>query len=478
MANKVYVSVYDYYGIADYVKVLNEKFDYEIVSSGATLEYLCKNGLNVTDIADLGIADGFYTRTFMEEFVHKNFDMVIINFRPVDDIAEKTDDIKQFTDALNILDFSLLRAAARDFLDIIVVTDVADFYKTINVNAYDKQKLALKAFQYMADYDEAIAEKIGVYLGEDERKLLNMAKMYDLKYGSNPHQKAALYKPQTMVDYRILNEKELSYNDILNLTTSVNIISEFYDVNAVAIVKHNLPCGVALGRNIFEAYTKAFDCDPFATFSGTIAFSQPVNFEVAKHLNSMSVKVVVAPYYEDDALEHLRRNPDLKIVRISTELKNFKKIVTEDITVTPFGNLVQEANKSELDKDLFRVVTKAKPTAEQLEDAIFAWKVAKYARTSSAVIAKDFKTVAISQGQTHLEAAAEQAMDVACENSKEAVFASGEPMHSGDIINVAAQGRISLIIQPGGSPRDKEVIATADKYNISMVFTGIRNLKF
>lgn len=478
MTKKVYVSVYNNDGIADYAKVLSEKFDYEIVSSGTTLEYLQKNKIKVVDVSDLGIADGFYARTFMEEFIHKNFDMVIINFQSVNDIAEKTDDIRQFMDSLNLLDFSILRAAAKDFQDTIVVVDTNDFYKSINVNPYDKQKLALKAFQYMADYDEAVAEKIGVYSGEDERKLLNMAKLYELKYGANPHQKAALYKPEVMADFRVLNETELSYNDILNLTTAVNVISEFYDVNSVAIVKHNLPCGVALGRDIFEAYTKAFDCDPFATFFGTIAFSQPVTYEVAKHLSSMSVKVVVAPYYEEEALAHLKRNKDLKIVRLMTELKNFKKILHEDIRITPFGALVQENNKSELDKDLFKVVTKTKPTTEQLEDAIFAWKVAKYARTNSVVVAKDFKTVAIVQGQTNPMFASELAMDVACENSKDAVIAVDEAIQTGEFLNAAVQGRVSLIIQPGGALRDKEVIAAADKYNISMVFTGIRNLSF
>ena len=478
MSKKVYISVYDFTGIADYAKVLNEKFDYDIVSSGKTFEYLSKKGLKVIDISDLGIADGFYAKTFLEEFIHKNFDMVIINLRSVEDIAEKTDDVRQFMEALNVLDFSILRAAAKDFNDTIIVTDISDFYKTINVNSYDRQKLALRAFQYMADYDEAVAEKIGVYSGEDERKLINMAKICELKYGSNPHQKASLYRPKAMADYKLLNDGELSYNDIKNLTTAINLISEFYDMNAAAIVKHDLPCGVALGRSIFEAYTKAFDCDPFATFSGTIAFSQSVNFEVAKHLSSMAVKVVAAPYYEDEALEHLKKNPNLKIVRIFTELKNFKKVLTEDVKITPFGVLVQENNKSELDKDLFRVVTKVKPTAEQLEDAIFAWKVSKFARTNSVVIAKDFKTVSIAQGQTNLIAATELAMDIACENSKDAILATDEAIPAGECINAAAQGRISLIIQPGGSIRDKEVIAMADKYNISMVFTGIRNLSF
>lgn len=478
MRKKVYVSVYDYTGLTDYLQVLNEKFNYDIFSSGSTLEYLNKNGLNAEDISELGIADGFYARTFLEDFISKNFDMVIINFRPVDDIAEKTDDIKAFIEAVNLLDFSILRAAAKVFENTIVVTEKSEFYNTINVNSYDKQKLSLKAFQYLSDYDEAIAEKIAVYSGEDERKLLNLTKLYELKYGSNPYQRAALYKSENMADYRVLNEKELSYNDILNLNTALKLISEFYDVNAAAIVKHNLPCGVALGRSLFDAYTKAFDCDPFATFSGTIAFSQSVNFEVAKQLSSMSVKVVAAPYYEDDALKHLMQNSDLKIVRIYTELKNFKKLITEEIISTPLGTLVQEPNKSELDKDLFKVVTKTKPTAEQLEDAIFAWKVVKYARTNAVVVAKDFKTTAISQGHTNNVAAIENAMDIACENSKDAVLATDEAIITGECINAAAQGRISLIIQPGGSIRDKEVIAAADKFGIAMVVTGIRNLSF
>lgn len=204
---------------------------------------------------------------------------------------------------------------------------------------------------------------------------------------------------------------------------------------------------------------KAFDCDPFATFSGTIAFSQSVNFEVAKQLSSMSVKVVAAPYYEDDALKHLMQNSDLKIVRIYTELKNFKKLITEEIISTPLGTLVQEPNKSELDKDLYKiVVTKTKPTAEQLEDAIFAWKVVKYARTNAVVVAKDFKTTAISQGHTNNVAAIENAMDIACENSKDAVLATDEAIITGECINAAAQGRISLIIQPAAQFATKKLL--------------------
>jgi len=478
MAKKVYISVFDKSEIADYASVLQEKFDYEIVSSAGTLDYLCKNGIMAFDIADLDVEEKFGEKNFLENFVRQNFDMVIVNFCSAVRVASETDDVKKFAEAINLFDYSILRAAAKCFEDTICVTSSDDFYSSINVNSYDRQKLALKAFNYLADYDTEIAEKISEYSGDEKRRQINLLKLYELKYGSNPHQKASLYTNGEMADYKILNEKELTHNDILNITTASNIISEFYDMNAVAIVKNNLPCGVALGKTIYDAYSKAFDCDPFATFDGTIAFSQTVNFEVAKHLNSMNVKAIVAPYYEEDALALLRTVPHLKIVRLTTAFKDFKNIVSEEMTVTPFGTLVQETNKSELDKYLFKVVTKAKPTAEQLEDAIFAWKVAKFARTNTVVVAKDFKTVAIVQGQTNLVNAVEYAMDEACDNSKDAVFATDECIQSAECINAAAQGRISLIIQPGGGLKNREVIEAADKFGIAMAVTGIRNLRF
>ena len=478
MAKKVYINVYDKSEIVDYAGVLQEKFDYEIFSTGGTLEHLRQNGIMAIDIADLEIDERFGQKDFLENFVRQNFDMVIVNFCPASKTAAETDDVNSFADAINLFDYSILRAAAKCYDSTICVTSMDDFYTSINVNIDERQKLALKAFQYLADYDNDIAEKIGEYSGDSKRRQINITKLCQLKYGSNPHQRASLYTSSKMVDYKSLGQKELTYNDILNVTTAAYIICEFYDVNAVAVVKNNLPCGVALGRNIYEAYTKAFDCDPFAAFNGTVAFSQAVNFEVAKHLNSMSAQLVVAPYFDEDALALLKSNPELRIVRIVTELKDFKNILAEKMTVTPFGTLVESINKSELDLDLFKVVTKTKPTTEQLEDAIFAWKIAKFARTNSVVIAKDFKTVAIVQGQTGLVHATEMAMDVACENSKDAILAADECLPSAECINAAAQGRISMIIQPGGGAKNREVIEACDKYGIAMVVTGIRNLKF
>ena len=234
---------------------------------------------------------------------------------------------------------------------------------------------------------------------------------------------------------------------------------------------------MALGRSIYDAYTKAFDCDPVSSFYGTVGFSRPVDEEVAKHLNSMSVEVVVAPDFDEKAIELFKDNSEIKLVKLNTLLKDYRKMTCEEVIMSPFGALVQDSNNSELDKDMFKVVTREKPTAEQIEDAIFAWKVVKHAKTNAAVIARDFKTSAIAQGQTNALAAVEWALNYACDNSKEAVLASDAPIFAEDCIYSAIQGRIGLIIQPGGAIKDQKIIETCDKYGIAMITTGVRNYR-
>lgn len=301
--------------------------------------------------------------------------------------------------------------------------------------------------------------------------------LWDLLYGENPQQAAVLLKTEGMADFEILDGNTLTYNEIISLTELSNILSEFYDVSAVAIVNHAAPCGVALAPTIEEAYTKAFDCDPMASFCGSIGFSQTVDVSVAEHISSMSVQLVIAPNYEDEALEKLRAHGKIKIIRLNTPLEEYKKLMQKDIHVTPFGTLYQDFNRSRLNKSSFKVVTKTKPTKEQIEDAVFAWKVSKYTRSNSIVISKDFKTSAIAQGFVSPVNAVEAALNTACDNSKDAVLASDNILTSADCIHATAQGRISLIIQPGGSENDKRLIELANKYNIAMIFTGIKNYK-
>ena len=310
----------------------------------------------------------------------------------------------------------------------------------------------------------------------------NYEKLFDtepqlLKYGENPHQKAFLYQTEYNVQFEDINNKELSYNNILDINCATRLAAEFYDVNAAIIVKHNTPCGVALGKSLNEAYLKAFDTDPISTFGATIAFSQKVDKEIAKHASSVFLDALIAPDFDPDALEILTKNENLSIIKLSTPLKTIRTMQEQEIIVTPFGTLVQESDNKELDKDTFKVVTKTKPDAEMIEDMVFAWKIAKHVKTNAVVVAKDFKTLSIVGGQTSRVDAVETALNRACDGAKKAVIACDGFIPAIDSIQAAAQCRISGIIQTGGGNKEKEVIDAANKYEIAMITTDIRHFK-
>ncbi len=310
----------------------------------------------------------------------------------------------------------------------------------------------------------------------------NYEKLFDtepqlLKYGENPHQKAFLYQTEYNVQFEDINNKELSYNNILDINCATRLAAEFYDVNAAIIVKHNTPCGVALGKSLNEAYLKAFDTDPISTFGATIAFSQKVDKEIAKHASSVFLDALIAPDFDPDALEILTKNKNLSIIKLSTPLKTIRTMQEQEIIVTPFGTLVQESDNKELDKDTFKVVTKTKPDAEMIEDMVFAWKIAKHVKTNAVVVAKDFKTLSIVGGQTSRVDAVETALNRACDGAKKAVIACDGFIPAIDSIQAAAQCRISGIIQTGGGNKEKEVIDAANKYEIAMITTDIRHFK-
>lgn len=500
MKRRAFISVYEKSGLIDFARNLTEKFNFEIVSDGDTYDLLKKSDIEVTSIEEFTNTTSFLSKDYLklnetilsgilanspdtealneiEKMTVKSFDMVVVNVCPLDKLPSQLFDIDEIISKIDIPSITILRAAAKNYKNVTVITDKVDYFVALNANDFGRLKLAAKAFNVVANYDKFIAVKLGEQTGEKPFKTLNFEKVRDLKYGENPHQKGAIYKTERMIDYEVINGKELSFNDILNVTEATNIVSEFYDVNAVSIIRHTKPCGVALGRSIYDAYTKAFDCDPISSFYGTVGFSRPVDIEVAKHLNSMAVEVIIAPDYTPDAVNFFNDNNDIKLVKLNTSLKDYRRLTREEVIMSPFGALVQDSDSSELDKDMFKVVTREKPTAEQIEDAIFAWKVVKYAKTNAAVIARDFRTSAISQGQTNAIIAIEQALNYACDNSKEAVLASDATIHAEDCIYSAIQGRISLIIQPGGSVKDQNIIETCDKYGIAMITTGIRNFR-
>lgn len=287
----------------------------------------------------------------------------------------------------------------------------------------------------------------------------------EITSGENIYQKAEINKNEKTIDYE--TSKNLSYTDIISIAKGLDVISEFFDVNAAATTAGTGICAVALGKSLEEAVQKAMDSNPIEFMNATVVVSAEVDSDIAKIMKSSNI--IVAPKFTKSALEILERR-DVCYVTINTPLKDYKKFLSDDIKVTPLGTLTQSPNTSELTKDTFKVVSKQKPTVEQIEDAVFAWKIAKHASSQAIVIAKDLKTSAVSQGLHR--ASVEFALDYSCDMSKEAVLASDMPITVHDV-NVAAQGRIGLIMIPQAP---KDVVDLADKYNIAVIETGFTNI--
>lgn len=288
---------------------------------------------------------------------------------------------------------------------------------------------------------------------------------FEITIGANSHQTASIEKNEKMIDYS--SSKPLSFLDIMSIERGLNVISEFFDVNAVVTTSNTGICAVALGKSLEEAILSAIDGNPIDFLNSNVIVSAEVDSDVVKMLKISNI--IVAPKFTKNAIEFMETH-DIGYVTINTPLKEYKKYLSNVVHTTPLGTLVQTPNLSELDKDTFKVISKVKPTVEQIEDAVFAWKIAKHAKSQAIVIAKDLKTSAISQG---LQGSfVEYALNYSCEMAKESVMASDMPLTVHDI-NAAVQNRIGLIIVPSAS---KEVIDAVDKYNVALITTGITNI--
>ena len=510
MTKRALISVWNKDKLVEFAAELTEKYGYEIVATGSTFDLLKENKISAKEISEItgkrqlinGKVKTLYPDVFagiLADLNNENeksdietnkinlFDMVVVNFYPFEEAVNKQVEELELTNTIDIGGPSMLRAAAKNNKRVLAVSSPEQYKEVLaDLNEHNGQsslklrrEYALKVFEKTMDFDTKILHELSNRYEEDTDNYfsLNIKKAKNLRYGENPHQNASIYYTNNTIDYEVLNGKELSYNNILDATACTNILSEFYDVCASVIIKHNSPCGVALGKDINEAWAKALDCDPLSAFGGVVGFTQVVNEDLAKQLSAMFLEVIIAPDYTPKALDVLHTKKNLRVIKLNTSLIEYKNHLSEEIRITPFGTLVQSTDKAELDKDNFKVVTKVKPTAEMVEDMIFAWKIAKHAKSNAIVIAKDFKAIGIGQGQTSRVDAFEIALNKACDGSKDAVAASDGFFPAIDNIHVAAQGRIAAIIQPAGSIKDAEVIATADKYNIAMITTGIRHFK-
>jgi phosphoribosylaminoimidazolecarboxamide formyltransferase/IMP cyclohydrolase len=499
MLKRALISVYDKTNLLPLVQFLENR-DIEILSTGGTYKFLKENGIAVTEVSDVTgfeeILDGRvktlhpvihsgilavrdneeHMKTIKRKEI-STIDMVVVNLYP---FFDKVEEDLSFEDKIEFIDIggpTMIRAAAKNFRDVIVLTDSGDYDKVIKqldhygeVDFHTRKHLAGKVFNLMSAYDAAVSN----FLLEDENYpeylSLSYKKALDLRYGENPHQSAAYYTSTTgngaMKTFSQLNGKELSYNNLKDMDVAWKVVCEFEETVCCAL-KHNTPCGAALGNTVKEAYMKTYDCDPVSIFGGIVAFNKTVDRETAEELVNIFLEIVIAPDFEEDALEVLKQKKNLRVVRAVNTPQNKIEFVSVD-----GGILIQQTDK--VLEDNINYVTEKRPTEEQMTDLLFGMKVVKYVKSNAIVVVKDGTAIGIGGGQTNRIWAAAEALDRAKDG---VVLASDAFFPFGDVVVEAAKYNIQAIIQPGGSIRDNESIEECNKHGIAMVFTGIRHFK-
>ena len=509
------ISVSDKAGIVDFAKALAD-LGVELLSTGGTAKLLRDNGLKVKDVSEhTGFPEmmdgrvktlhpkvhgGLLGRRGVDEAVMAEhgilpIDLLVVNLYPFEATVAKPG--ASFEDAIENIDIggpAMLRSAAKNHTAVAVVVDSTDYARVLedlktndgSVSAGLRAELAAKAFAHTAAYDGAIANYLTSLDAKQERAAFpgvftaQFHKLYDLRYGENPHQKAAFYAekspaPGTLASARQLQGKELSFNNIADADAALNCVVSF-DNCACVIVKHANPCGVALGATPLEAYERAYSVDKDSAFGGIIAFNRPVAAPaIAKILENQFVEVIVAPEIAPEALKLLAAKP------------NIRALVTGSVTAPQpsldykrvgGGLLLQDADLGKLGE--LKVVTSLSPTPEQMRDMVFAWRVVKHVKSNAIVYARDGITLGIGAGQPSRIMSARVAALKAGEahfDVKGCVMASDAFLPFRDSVGAAAHTGVSAIIQPGGSMRDKEVIAAAEELKIAMVFTGMRHFR-
>ena len=310
-----------------------------------------------------------------------------------------------------------------------------------------------------------------------DNKTIDFKKIMNLKYGENPHQEASLYSYDKEISWELLQGKFLSYNDIADSSLALEICAEFFDVPCITMVKNSTPCAVALASDLDGCFDKAFDADPVSPFESIVAFTREVSLSLAKKLYQIPFKIIIAPNFEKEALELLTSKTTAKLIKINTPYQEILNFNLEEVKFTPFGALIQDKNQKSLDVNTFKVVTKKKPEQAQAEDMIFAFKVVKHVKSGAIVVVKDLRTIGISASEVNKAQNIEMALAKVCDSPKDSVIASDSALNSLECVQILAQNRVIGAIQPFGSTKDREIVELADKYEISMISTGIRHLK-
>jgi phosphoribosylaminoimidazolecarboxamide formyltransferase/IMP cyclohydrolase len=499
LKKRALISVFDKAGVLEFAKFLVSK-DVEIISTGGTYKHLKENGVPVIEVNEvtnfpemldgrvktlhplihagiLAIRDNKEHMDILNERNIHPIDYVVVNLYP---FFQKVREDLTFEEKVEFIDIggpTMLRAAAKNFQDVTVISDTND-YKTVieeieaegTVTLKTKKRLAGKVFNLMSAYDAAISNFM--LSDEDYPEYLSVSfkKKQGLRYGENSHQSAAFYS-STMIDgamntFDVLNGKELSYNNFKDMDIAWKCVSEFEEPACCAL-KHNTPCGVAIGETVNEAYMKAYEVDPTSIFGGIVAFNRKLDKKTAEEMVKIFLEVVAAPEYDEDALEVLKTKKNLRVLKMNNTPQDQKYMVTVD-----GGILVQEEDKK-LIEDI-KVVTKKAPTDEEMKDLLFGMKVVKFVKSNAIVVAKDGIALGIGGGQVNRVWPTE---DATRRGKGATVLASDAFFPFRDVVDIAAKAGIKAIIQPGGSMRDQESIDACDEHGIAMVFTGLRHFK-
>jgi phosphoribosylaminoimidazolecarboxamide formyltransferase / IMP cyclohydrolase len=518
MARLALLSTSNKTGLVELARVLVEEFEFDLLSSGGTAQVLKQAGIPVTKVSDytgspeiLGgrvktlhprIHGGILARRDLPQDLAdleanqiRPIDLVVVNLYPFEQtIAKPEVTLPEAIEEIDIGGPAMLRASAKNFAHLAVLCNPSQYDNYLQelrqhggeTSLAFRQACAQQAFWHTATYDQAIAQFLSSQTVESESKsgdqeqlpqrfTLSGQQVQTLRYGENPHQPAAWYQTGTVPSgwavAQKLQGKELSYNNLVDLEAARRIISEFSETAAAAILKHTNPCGVAVGNSLSEAYEKALNADPTSAFGGIVALSRAIDAATATALTQTFLECIVAPGCDPEAEEILTKKSKLRVLI----LPDLNRGAAETIKAIAGGFLVQSSDDHPTDPTTWRVVTERQPTTEQLEELMFAWKVAKHVKSNAIVVTSDRTTRGIGAGQMNRVGSVKIALEQAGDRAQGGTLASDGFFPFDDSVRLAASAGIEAIAQPGGSLRDQDSIQAANELGLVMVFTGVRH---
>ncbi|WP_048151498.1 bifunctional phosphoribosylaminoimidazolecarboxamide formyltransferase/IMP cyclohydrolase [Methanolacinia paynteri] len=489
------LSVWDKTGIVDLARTLVEN-DFKLLSSGGTAKELSNAGIEITEVSEYTgapemmdgrvktlhpkIHGGLLGRRGIDDAVMaergiEKIDLLVVNLYPFEDMSGKGLPLNELVEYIDIGGPAMIRAAAKNFRDVAVVTDPKDYdfikaaVKENGLTEAERLYLARKVFARMAAYDGAISNYLYSIESEFPEVLsVQFRNGRELRYGENPHQKAAVYGESGIAGQESLQGKAMSYNNYLDTDSAVRLLREF-DETAAVIVKHNNPCGVAIGNTLHEAYIRARDVDPVSAYGGIVALNREVGPDMAEEIASTFIEVVIAPSYTKEALEIMKRKENMRVLVLPPDEE------TQELRTIDGGALVQKTPKDITEN--WEVVTEREPTADEMEAMKLAMKICKHTKSNAIIFADKKSALGIGAGQMNRVNSAEIAVSKAQFSLKDSAVASDAFLPFPDTLEVAAKAGATALLQPGGSIRDKEVIEAANRLNVAMVFTGVRHFR-